>query len=276
VDSITPTRARELLERHGLAARKSLGQHFLIDPNTARRIVRLAKVEPGEPVLEIGPGLGSLTLALAEAGARVTALEVDRGLAEALRGIVPGTVEVRVGDAMTQDLDGLLDSPGRLVANLPYNLATPILARVLEEAPRIGAGLVMTQLELAERWTAPPGTKTYGSFSVKLAYHARARIAGRVPPTVFMPRPKVSSALVEFVRRPPPVEVSDPSAFLDFVDSCFGHRRKTIRNALVGMGLAPGAAAAALEGARVSASSRPEQLAIADFAALFAVSRSAA
>ncbi|MCA1830428.1 MAG: 16S rRNA (adenine(1518)-N(6)/adenine(1519)-N(6))-dimethyltransferase RsmA, partial [Actinobacteria bacterium] len=223
---VTPSVASDLLERYNLRAGRKHGQHFLVDPNTVRRIVRLADISPDETILEIGPGLGSLTVALAEAAARVVAVEIDTEVAEALREVIASldNVELVIADAMKVDID----TSCRLVANLPYNVATPLIIRVLDDIDAVSGGLVMVQRELGERWTASPGTKAYGSVSVHVAYHASARIVGEVPRTVFMPQPKVSSVLVAFERRElPPVDVADERAFLAFVRRAFTHRRKT-------------------------------------------------
>lgn len=267
---ITASVARDLLQRHGLAARRSLGQHFLVDPNTARRIVRLARVGPGERILEIGPGLGSLTVVLADAGAQVVAVELDEAVAEVVREVAGPRVEIVTGDAMRTDLCALAAPSARLVANLPYNVATPLLARVLEDVPEVTGGLVMVQRELAERWTAGPGSKTYGAISVKVAYHADARIVGDVPRTVFLPPPKVASTLVAFTRRPAPVHVDDPGGFLSFVSSAFAHRRKTILNALASAGRDRFLVEAALRASGIDPRARPESLDIVAFAAIWA------
>jgi 16S rRNA (adenine1518-N6/adenine1519-N6)-dimethyltransferase len=230
---------RNLLAAHDLRPSRALGQNFLADPNTARRIVRLAGVAPGDRVLEIGPGIGSLTVALAEAvapGGHVLALELDRHLLPVLAEVVSDLPEVRVvqGDAMTVDYEPLLDTSGpwTMVSNLPYNVATPLMARLLEEVPELGVLSVMVQKEVAERLAAPPGTPACGAISVKVAYHATAAVVGVVPPTVFMPRPKVDSAIVRFERRPPPVDVPSPEAMFVLARAGFGQRRKTLRQSL--------------------------------------------
>lgn len=270
-EHVTPSRAAELLRSRGLHARKGFGQHFLVDPNTVRRIVRLAGVRPDETILEIGPGIGSLTVALAEAAGRVVALELDERLEDVLdevTGDAPN-VEVVVGDALGTDLGALCGRPARLVSNLPYNVATPILAHVLDDEPLIRGGLVMVQRELGERWTAGPGSKTYGAISVRVAFHARARVVGEVPPTVFLPRPEVDSVLVAFERRErPPVEVDDPARLLCLVEAAFAHRRKTLRNALAGAGYAKESVDVASVRAGVDPGERAEQLSLEDFARL--------
>ncbi len=213
--TLTRREARELLDRHGLAPSRALGQNFLVDPNTIRRIVRLAEVQPGDPVVEIGAGLGSLTLGLADAGAEVTAVEIDRHLLPALREVVePRGVRVVAGDALALDWAATLAGHDRwsLVANLPYNVATPLVCDLLDEVPAIDAMLVMVQREVAERLAAQAGDDAYGIPSVKVAYWATARVVGRVPPTVFLPQPRVESALVRIERRPGPGRRCRPGA----------------------------------------------------------------
>lgn len=235
---LTPATITELVERHGLRPSRALGQNFLADPNTARRIVRLAEVEPGDHVVEIGPGIGSLTVALADVGASVTALELDRHVLPALAEVVadlPG-VQVVQGDALTEDLGALLpEQPDgwKLVANLPYNVATPIVARFLEDAPMVRSLLFMVQREVGERLVAGPGGRDYGAISVKVAYYGRPKLVGFVPRTVFLPPPKVESALVRIVRHDaPPVDVPSPAALFGLVRAGFGQRRKMLRRAL--------------------------------------------
>ncbi len=233
---LTPASVRALLAEHGLHPSRRLGQHFLADPNTARRIVRLAGVDTGDRVLEIGPGLGSLTLALRERGCDVLALEVDRSLADVLEVVVTGDEGVRVvtDDALAVDFDILLGAgPWRCVSNLPYNIATPVVIRLLEEAPSVRTALVMVQREVADRLVAAPGTSAYGAASVRVAYYADARIVGAVPRAVFVPVPKVDSALVEVVRRDvPAVDVPSRARFFELVRAGFAHRRKMLRRAL--------------------------------------------
>jgi 16S rRNA (adenine1518-N6/adenine1519-N6)-dimethyltransferase len=236
VRPLTPTDVRDLLARHGVRASRALGQHFLADPNTARRIVRLADVREGDHVLEIGPGIGSLTVALAATGADVVALELDRHVLPVLDEVLENAPNVRVvlGDALTVDYGALLDGrPGALVANLPYNIATPLVADLLERVPLIVRMLVMVQREVGERLAAPPGTRACGAVSAKVSYYATTRIVGTVPPTVFVPRPKVDSALVEIVRRTmPPVDVVSPEQMFTLVRAGFAQRRKTLRQSL--------------------------------------------
>lgn len=254
-----------------------MGQHFLVDPNTVRRIVRLADIKADETILEIGPGLGSLTVALAEAAERVVAIELDARVAEALSEVIDGAgnIEVVVGDAMDVDIAAV--GCARLVANLPYNVATPLLMRVLDDVPSVSGGLVMVQRELGMRWTASAGDSDYSSVSIHVDFHTRARVVGDVPRTVFMPPPKVSSVLVAFERRAePPVEVDDATEFLSFVRHAFGHRRKTIRNSLTAAGFEKDAVERALMGSDVDAGARPQTIGIGQFADLYARLRSAA
>ena len=230
----------DLLARHGLRPRRALGQHFVVDPNTVRRVARLAEVGPGDRVVEIGAGLGSLTLALVETGAEVVAVEIDDHLVAALRDVVqPHGARVVHGDALAIDWDDVLDhpEPGQwvLVANLPYNVATPLIADLLDRVPAIARMLVMVQYEVGERLAAGVGDPGYGAVSVKVAYWATARLAGHVPPTVFWPQPAVDSALVLIERRATPAvdpSVVDPGTLFALVRAGFAHRRKMLRGAL--------------------------------------------
>ncbi|MGH9263683.1 MAG: 16S rRNA (adenine(1518)-N(6)/adenine(1519)-N(6))-dimethyltransferase RsmA [Acidimicrobiales bacterium] len=227
---------RRLLDQHGLAPSRARGQNFVVDPNTVRRIARLAGVGAGDRVVEIGAGLGSLTLALAETGASVTAIEVDSGLVPVLRSVVePVGVAVVEGDALRLDWGALLgEGPWVLVANLPYNVATPLVADLLDGVPAISRMLVMVQREVGERLAAGPGDEAYGAVSVKVAYWATAKVVGRVPPTVFHPVPKVESALVRIDRRPEPAVGPDVDRewLFRLVTAGFGQRRKMLRRSL--------------------------------------------
>ncbi len=266
---LTPTSVRALLAEHALRPRRSLGQHFLNDPNTARRIVRLADLAPGARVLEIGPGLGALTVALADAGAHVVALELDERLVSVLHDTVAGhgDVTVRVGDAGTADLSFLHPAPWACVSNLPYNVATPVVLRLLEEAPAVSRLLVMTQREVGERLAATAGTRGYGAVTVKTAYYATARVVGSVPRSVFVPTPRVDSVLVRLDRHEePPVAVPSPDALFALVRDGFGHRRQMLRRTL-----RPRLGArteATLAEAGVAASARAESLTLEDWARL--------
>jgi 16S rRNA (adenine1518-N6/adenine1519-N6)-dimethyltransferase len=268
---LSPADVRSLLDAHGVRPSRALGQHFLADPNTARRIVRLAEVTPDENVLEVGPGVGSLTLALAEEAAGVVALELDRHLLPVLEEVLSGAANVRVvhGDALTADYHSLLPGPGpwAMVSNLPYNVATPLMARLLEQAPGIGRMVVMVQREVAERLAAPPGSPACGAISVKVAYHAQAALLATVPPTVFVPRPRVESAVVAFRRRPaPPVEVPVPARLFELVRAGFSQRRKTLRQSL--RPVLGAAAGDVLAAAGIDPGARAERLRLEDWAAL--------
>lgn len=269
-DTLTPARIRALLAEHGIDPRRSLGQHFLVDPNTARRIVRLAEVTSGDHVLEIGPGVGSLTVALAATGADVLALEIDERLVPVVRSAVDGAANARVehGDALTADYSTILsDQPWRVVSNLPYNVATPIVVRLLENAPTVERMLVMVQREVAERLAAIPGSRACGAVSVTVAWHAQAQIAGAVPRAVFFPRPKVESALLVLRRRgAPPVAVSDPRAMFALVRAGFAQRRKTLGRAL--RPVLGRDAPATLRGAGIDPATRAERVDLRQWAAL--------
>jgi 16S rRNA (adenine1518-N6/adenine1519-N6)-dimethyltransferase len=248
-----------------------LGQNFVVDPNTVRRIARLAGVGPGDHVVEIGAGLGALTRALAATGAAVTAVEVDNGLVEVLQAeVAPLGVRIVEGDALSLPWDEVLAGASRwvLVANLPYNVATPLVGELLDGVSAIARMLVMVQREVAERLVATPGTKAYGAISVKVAYWATAAIVGRVPATVFLPRPKVESALVAIERRPAPaVDPSvDRSRLFGLVKAGFGQRRKMLRRSLAGV-----VPASAFEAAGIRPEARAEELTVEDWGRLAAV-----
>jgi 16S rRNA (adenine1518-N6/adenine1519-N6)-dimethyltransferase len=280
--TLSRRQVRELLEGHGLAPSRALGQNFVIDDNTVRRIARLSGVGPGDAVIEIGAGLGALTLALVETGAHVVAVEVDRGLVPLLRGEVESHgVRVVEADALTLDWTDLLDTtappsdattpgptPWAMVANLPYNVAVPVVLRALDDAPALRSMLVMVQREVGERLAAGPGDKAYGAVSVKVAYHATARLVGRVPASVFVPRPAVESALVRIERRPvvavDPAAVS-PARLFELVRAGFGHRRKMLRQSLAGV-VPPEAFTAA----GIDPEARAENLSVEDWGRLAA------
>ncbi|MBW3611386.1 MAG: 16S rRNA (adenine(1518)-N(6)/adenine(1519)-N(6))-dimethyltransferase RsmA [Actinobacteria bacterium] len=246
--TLTGREVTDHLARHGLRPSRALGQHFVVDPNTVRRIARLARVGPGDRVVEIGAGLGSLTLALRETGAEVVAVEIDRHLLPALREVVePVGATVVHADALTLDWDTLLGpsaegpeatEPGwSLVANLPYNVATPLVADLLDHVPAISRMLVLVQREVGERLAAQVGDAAYGAVSVKVAYWATARLAGSVPATVFLPEPAVASVLVSLERRVTPAvdpSVVSPEALFALVRAGFAQRRKMLRRALAG------------------------------------------
>jgi 16S rRNA (adenine1518-N6/adenine1519-N6)-dimethyltransferase len=316
-----------LLADHGIAPSRALGQNFVTDPNLVERVARLARVGPGDRVLEIGAGLGSLTVALAATGAEVLAVEIDRYLVPVLRGLVePLGVKVVEADAMSCDWAELLggdnaaggdapraggealagdapgaggealdgDAPGAggealaggvdasrvaragvrpwvLVANLPYNIATPLVADLLAHVPSIGRMLVMIQREVGERLAAAPGSRTYGAVSVRVAYFAEARVLARVPADVFLPRPNVESVLVEILRRPSPAVPTTVATYEEIdrlVRAGFSGRRKMLRRSLAGLVTEEAFAAAGVESTR-----RPEELGVETWGKLAACQR---
>lgn len=263
--TLTPREVSDILTRYGVRPSRALGQNFVADPNTVRRIARLADVGPGDRVVEVGPGLGSLTLALAETGASVTAIEADRHLLAPLAETLAAAPKVSVvqADAMQVDWERLLEGrPGWvLVANLPYNIATPLIADILDRVPLIERMLVMVQREVGERLVAGAGDAAYGAVSVKVAYWAEARLAGRVPASVFHPKPNVESVLVEIRRRPVPAV--DPALvpadrLFGLVRAGFATRRKMLRRSLAGV-----VTADAFVAAGISPEDRAEQLDVA-------------
>ena len=267
-----PAELRDLAELLGVTPTKKLGQNFVHDANTVRRIVQIAGVQPGETVLEIGPGLGSLTLGLLEAGASVTAIEIDRRLAEQLphtvRVMQPGTSLVVVhGDALrVTDVPG---EPTRLVANLPYNVSVPVLLHLLEHVPSLTSGIVMVQAEVGHRLAAGPGSKVYGAPSVKAAWYGDWRLAGQVSRMVFWPVPNVDSVLVGFERGEPPGTDEERRATFALVDAAFRQRRKMLRQSLSAvLGGSSASAVHALEMAGVDPQARGEQLGVEDFLAI--------
>ena len=248
-----PAEIRALAERLGVRPTKTLGQNFVHDGGTVRKIVRQAAVREGEHVVEVGPGLGSLTLGLLEVGAHVVAVEIDPVLADAL----PATVAAH-------QLPG--PAPTALVANLPYNVSVPVLLTFLERFASLERALVMVQAEVADRLAAPPGSRTYGIPSVKAAWYAAARRTATIGRTVFWPEPNVDSALVELVRREPPPTTASREQVFAVVDAAFAQRRKMLRSALAGHAGSSAAAARALEAAGVDPQARGERLDVADFA----------
>ena len=267
---------RLLANRIGLRPTKALGQNFVHDANTIRRITRIADLAPGEVVLEVGPGLGSLTLGLLDAGARVVAVEVDPRLAavlpETIRERAPGLAnDLTVIARDARRLDTRLDPPPTaLVANLPYNVAVPVLLHLLELLPSIRHGLVLLQSEVADRLAAPPGSRAYGGPSVKTAWYARAERAGAVPRSVFWPVPNVDSGLVRLVRtEPPPLPAGvDRADVFAVIDAAFAQRRKMLRSALAAWAGSAAAAESVLVRAHVDPRARAETLDVAAFARL--------
>jgi 16S rRNA (adenine1518-N6/adenine1519-N6)-dimethyltransferase len=276
-----PAEIRDLAERLGVKPTKSLGQNFVHDPNTVRRIVAAASLDPNDRVIEVGPGLGSLTLALAQAAEHVYAVEIDPRLAAALAETVASRLPegkdrltVLNEDALKITATDFPAAPTALVANLPYNVAVPVVLHLLAELPTLNHGLVMVQKEVADRLTAGPGSKIYGVPSVKLAWYAGSRQAGKVPPSVFWPVPNVDSGLVAFTRRPSPQ--ADRRAVFAVIDAAFAQRRKTLRAALAGWAGGANAAEAILTRAGVAPSERGESLTIEEFVAIATASSAAA
>ena len=251
----------ELLAAHGLAPRRAFGQNFVSDPNTVRRIARMANVRATDHVVEIGAGLGSLTLALAETGARITAIEIDHGIAPVLRDVVKDlpNVSVVVGDALELDWNEIIPpgSSAVVVANLPYNVATPLVADLLDAIPQISRFVVMVQKEVALRLASSVGSSDYGAISVKVAYWATAHVLGDVPPSVFIPRPKVTSSIIEITRRETPAVGPhiEPQQLFKVIRMGFGQRRKMLRRSLAAI-----ATPENFENAGVSPEARPEEL----------------
>lgn len=271
---LDPSTVRALAAELELRPTKTRGQNFVTDANTVRRIVALAGLGPDDRVVEVGPGLGSLTLGLLEVAGSVAAIEID----ELLAGRLPRTVAERapgqadrftlvVGDALA-----VTELPGApataLVANLPYNVSVPVILHLLALFPSIEHGLVMVQSEVADRLVAGPGSRTYGVPSAKVAWYAEATRVGNVPPTVFWPVPNVDSGLVRITRRPAPPTTATREQVFAVIDAAFGQRRKMLRSALAGVFGSSAAASQALVAAGIDPTSRGETLTVADFAAI--------
>jgi 16S rRNA (adenine1518-N6/adenine1519-N6)-dimethyltransferase len=269
---LTPRDVREIAERLGVRPSKRLGQNFVLEQGTVRQIATLAALTDTDTVLEVGPGLGSLTLALLEAGARrLIAVEIDPVLAGELPQTLaayPDQVTVLTADALTVTQDDV-GTPSVLVANLPYNVAVPVVLHLLAVLPSLDRGVVMVQAEVADRLCAGPGSRVYGAPSVKLAWYADARLAGTVPRTVFWPVPNVDSKLVKFTRHDPPRGASRPDTFA-VIEAAFGQRRKTLRAALAGWAGSAPEAERILRAAGVDPGARGESLTVAQFASIAA------
>lgn len=266
--TFTRTEVTALLTKHGLAPRRAFGQNFVVDANTVRKIARLADVHAGDFVIEIGAGLGCLTLALAETGAQILAVEIDNGLVDVLRENTASlpNVEIIHGDALQLDWQPLLakSKHWHVVANLPYNLATPIVADILDGLPQVEHLLVMVQSEVADRFVARVGSDAYGAVSVKINYWASSKIVGQVPATVFFPQPRVESALVDIRRRNEPAVVHvAPRELFALVRMGFAKRRKMLRRALAEIATPDDFAIAG-----VNPESRAEELDLADWGRL--------
>ena len=276
-----PVEVRRLAEELGVRPTKTLGQNFVHDPNTVRRIVRAAGVDSTDVVIEVGTGLGSLPLALLPQVAAVYAVEIDPVLAGALPATVAAhapelvdRLKVITADALRlRAADLAQPPPTALVANLPYNVAVPVVLHLLSIMPSLLGGLVMVQQEVADRLTAPPGSRKYGIPSVKLAWYASSKMAGRVPPTVFWPVPNVDSGLVAFTMREPPCVDVDRVEVFAVVDAAFAQRRKMLRSALAGWAGGPDAATSILVAAGVDPGARGESLAVEQFCAIAAARR---
>lgn len=262
--------SKDLLARHGLSPRTSLGQHFLVDPNSIRKIVAAAAPRPGEQILEVGAGLGSLTVGLVDAGADVIAVEHDRGLAAPLGEVLaPHGVRLVWGDALALDYHRLLEGRAtRMVSNLPYNIATPLVMRLLQEQPEISELIVMVQREVGERLAASPGEDAYGAVSAKVAYLAEAQVLFPISRRVFLPEPDVDSVVVRLRRRASAPVDGDRDRIFAVIEAGFATRRKTIRNALRAGGLEAGDVEAALETAGIAGGERAEKLGLEEFAAI--------
>ncbi|MDM4762826.1 16S rRNA (adenine(1518)-N(6)/adenine(1519)-N(6))-dimethyltransferase RsmA [Galbitalea sp. SE-J8] len=286
-----PAEIRDLAELLGVTPTKKWGQNFVHDANTVRRIVQLARVTDADTVLEVGPGLGSLTLGLLETGAPVVAIEIDRRLAEQL----PRTVAAQAADEPRSQAPSALASPQPwrvahgssarltvinadalqvtelpvaptvLVANLPYNVSVPVLIHLLERVPSLERGVVMVQAEVGQRLAAAPGSRVYGAPSAKVAWWAHWRVAGQVSRQVFWPVPNVDSVLVAFERHDPPGSDDERVTTFAVIDAAFGQRRKMLRGALASLAGDPATASAKLEAAGVAPTARGEELALVDF-----------
>ncbi|WP_189258604.1 16S rRNA (adenine(1518)-N(6)/adenine(1519)-N(6))-dimethyltransferase RsmA [Lentzea flava] len=268
-----PAEVRRLAEELGIRPTKKLGQNFVHDPNTVRKIVAAAELTPDDVVLEVGPGLGSLTLALLPSAKQVVAVEIDPPLAERLpqtaREMDPENADklhVVLKDAMKITRADLVVQPTAIVANLPYNVAVPVVLHLLNELPTLDKGLVMVQAEVADRMAAKPGSKIYGVPSVKLAWYAEARKAGPVGRNVFWPAPNVDSGLVSFHRHEKPLSTVDKTRLFAIVDAAFAQRRKTLRAALKGWAESETVNVdELLQKAGIDPQSRGEQLSVIDF-----------
>lgn len=272
---LDPASVRRIATELELRPTKQRGQNFVIDANTVRRIVSLSGIGPDDVVLEIGPGLGSLTLGLLEVASEVSAIEID----ERLAGRLETTVAQRLGrdaaarlNVVSADAMTVTELPGRpptaVVANLPYNVSVPVLLHLLESFPSWQRGLVMVQLEVADRLAAQPGSRVYGVPSAKLAWWASAKRVGTVPPKVFWPVPNVDSGLVRLERRDPPATTATRERTFAVIDAAFASRRKMLRAALSGMFGSSAAASEAIESAGIDPQARGEALGITEFAAI--------
>ena len=258
---------RHILKTFDLRASKKLGQNFLIDPSVVQKIVDAAEISDGDEVLEIGPGIGTLTQGLLEAGAKVTAVEIDKKLPAVLEKTLEGYENFRLvqGDILKVDIEKIMRPNFKVVANLPYYITTQILLTLLEKKLPVAKIVTMVQKEVAERMTAAPNSKTYGAMTVAVQFRADVKIAFEVPPSAFLPRPEVTSAVVVCDVRESPFKVAEENFFIKVVRAAFGQRRKTLLNSLMGAGFLRENILAALEVAKISAERRAETLSIEDF-----------
>ena len=269
----TPSATREVLERHGLALKHHLGQNFLVSQHVIERIGELADLSPEDVVLEVGPGIGTLTCALLGEGCRVLAIEADRTLPPVLaETCADGGERLRVleGDALKVDLRALEPAPTKLVSNLPYQVAATVVLRAFEELPSVGRAVVMVQAEVADRMAAHPGTKAYGAYTAKLGLYAQVTGRFEVGPGNFMPPPHVDSAVVRIDRAASSLAPDELAFAARVIDAAFAQRRKTIRNSMASSGFDKAALDAAFERAGVSPTARAEALELSDFITLAA------
>ena len=268
----SPAVTRHILKVFGLRASKRLGQNFLVDGSVVKDIVAAAEIEEGDRVLEIGPGIGTLTQGLLEAGAHVTAVELDKKLPAVLAETLAAYDHLRIvpGDILKTDIRALMENqPFKVAANLPYYITTPILLALLEQHLPLTHIVTMVQKEVAERMIAAPGSKIYGALSVAVQYHTEPRIVREVAPRSFIPAPEVASAVIACQKREkPPVEVTDERMFFRVARASFGQRRKTLANALLGTGASKDAVRRALDVAAIDEKRRGETLSLAEFARL--------
>ena len=261
---------RHILKTFNLRASKRLGQNFLIDSSVVQRIVDAAEIAAGDEVLEIGPGIGTLTQGLLEAGANVTAVELDKKLPAVLEKTLEGYENFKLiqGDILKVDVEKIMPPNFKVVANLPYYITTQILLTLLEKKLPVTKIVTMVQKEVAERMTAAPNSKIFGAMSVAVQFRADVQIAFEVPPSAFLPRPEVTSAVVVCNVRESPFKVASEDFFIKVVRAAFGQRRKTLVNSLVGAGFNREKILAALELANIPPNLRAENLSVADFANL--------
>ena len=258
---------RHILKAFDLRASKRLGQNFLIDSNVVQRIVDAAEISAGDEVLEIGPGIGTLTQGLLEGGAKVTAVELDKKLPAVLEKTLAGYENFRLiqGDILKVDVEKIMPPNFKVAANLPYYITTQILLTLLEKKLPVTKIVTMVQKEVAERMTAAPNSKSYGAMTVAVQFRADVKIAFEVPPSAFLPRPEVTSAVVVCDVRESPFKVADEKFFIRVVRAAFGQRRKTLVNSLVGAGFPRDKISAALQTLNISEKLRAENLSVEDF-----------